>query len=338
VKKTHAEPAVACYALHDLVLEVANGERSAERELDRVLSGLCWERTAALAGAPVLTLAIQGDAGGRIPRSAREVLRRDDFRGFEEDGSYYLTDGATVLHVRSHQARAEVRLAPSFSSRTSDSRRQFWMFTLVKLLQGVGMYSLHAAGLVAPGGDGVLLVGDSGSGKSTLAIGLIRRGWRYLSDDAVLLRRTPSGVEALALRRHFYVDALAVDRYAGLPLGEVVPDADGGQRQRVGVEEAFASQRVAACIPRLLLFCRIVPGAESALAPVATAPAFGRLLAQSVRQAFGREATPEHLRVLKELLRQTRSYDLEAGVDLHREPALLENLIAAEAAASKEVS
>jgi hypothetical protein len=338
MKEVDTEPRAVRYLLHDLSLEVSNAERSLDEELERVLRGLNWERTAELPGEPALTLSVCGNGSShRIPAGAREILRRDDFRGFEQDGSFYLTDGATLLHIRSDEARAEVLLAPSFSSRDPDSRRQFWMFALVKLLQGAGVYSLHAAGLVAPDRTGVLLVGDSGSGKSTLTIGLIRRGWRYLSDDAVLLRRTTSGIEALALRRHFYVDAPAAERYAGLPLGDVVPDAGGGLRRRVGIEDAFASQRDAACVPRVLLFCKIVPRESSALVPVGAATALGRLLAQCVRQAFEREATADHLVLLRQLLRQTRFLDLEAGSDLHRQPALLEGLLA-EASSAKVVS
>jgi hypothetical protein len=170
-----------------LSLEVSNSERSLDEELERVLRGLNWERTAELPGEAALTLSVRGNGSGhRIPAGAREILRRDDFRGFEEEGRFYLTDGATLLHVCSDEARAEVHHRAFFLyTRDPDSRRQFWMFALVKLLQGLGVYSLHAAGLVANDGAGILLVGDSGSGKSTLtyridpprlAISLRRRG------------------------------------------------------------------------------------------------------------------------------------------------------------------
>jgi hypothetical protein len=57
-----------------------------------------------------------------------------------------------------------------------------------------------------------------------------------------------------------------------------------------------------------------------------------------VRQAFGRETTPDHLLVLRQLLRQTRFYDLEAGSDLHHEPDLLEGLLAAVSPPAETVS
>jgi HPr serine kinase-like protein len=327
------------YALHDLTVEVESEEESAGRELDRVLDSLFWQRTQAPAAPSSLSLSIRRNgAGHEVPASARSVLRTEDYRGFEEGEDYYLTDGATLLRVRSRERCAEVFLAPGFFSREPDSRHQFWIFALVKLLQGIEVFSLHGAGLIAPGGAGVLVVGDSGSGKSTLTIGLIRRGWRYLSDDAVLLRRCPAGIEALALRRHFYVDGSASDRYTGLSLGHEIADSRGGRRRAVAVERAFPAQRSASCLPVYLLFSRIVRRPTTDLVPVETPVALGRLLAQSAQQAFERRATSKHLLVLTELLRQTRFYDLEAGTDLHENPALLEGLLAEAPRAARAAS
>ena len=330
---------MAGYLLHDLTLEVESDDEGAGRELERVLDSLSWRRTEVPAAPASLSFSIRRDGGEHeVPASARPVLHAEDYRGFEADEDYYLTDGATLLHIRALERRAEVFLASSFFSRSADSRHQFWMFALVKLLQELEIYSLHAAGLVAPDGAGLLVVGDSGSGKSTLTIGLIHRGWGYLSDDAVLLRRRPTGVEALALRRHFYIDASASGRYVGFSLGDEIADKRGGGRRRVGVEEAFPAQRAASCFPTCLLFSRIVRRATTELVSVETSAALGRLLAQCARQAFERRATSRQLVVLKELLRQARFYDLEAGSDLHENPVILEELLAEGPRATRAVS
>ena len=47
--------------------------------------------------------------------------------------------------------------------------------------------------LVEVYGEGVLLAGESGVGKSEIAIELIKRGHRLIADDAVEIRRIPSG-------------------------------------------------------------------------------------------------------------------------------------------------
>ncbi|MBI3550306.1 MAG: hypothetical protein HY078_14800 [Elusimicrobia bacterium] len=76
----------------------------------------------------------------------------------------------------------------------------------VRVLRGIaralagslrGRESLHATGLVAPGGRAaVALLGESGAGKSTLAACLLRRGWRLLADDALPIEVRGKGVIA----------------------------------------------------------------------------------------------------------------------------------------------
>ncbi len=196
------------------------------------------------------------------------MIGGDGLRGLENGNEFYLTDGASLLRLEPRMGRGEAWLAPSFFLKPPLVRQNFWVFALLKLLRPAGIYGLHAAGLVAEDGKGVLVVGRSGSGKSTLAIALVRSGWRYLSDDAVLLRSRPEGVEALALRRHFYVVSAEAGDYADVPLGEERPDNGGGFRRRVGVETSYAAQRVAACTPRVLLFSRVAPEEHSAVFPL----------------------------------------------------------------------
>jgi hypothetical protein len=207
-------------------------------------------------------------------------------------------------------------------------RRYFWVLGLLKLLRHRGFYILHAASVLDTAGRGLLISGTSGSGKSTLAIGLIRHGWGYLSDDAVLLRLQPHGVEASAGRKPFYVDAAAAPAYVGLPLGEEKADLVGGYRRQVHIEEAYPEQYVPSCLPRVLLFARIVPRAQSTLLPMDQGSALRNLLAQSGPQLFDRDTMAQHLEVLRCLLQQTVIYELQAGLDLYYQPLTLVHLLA----------
>ncbi len=54
---------------------------------------------------------------------------------------------------------------------------------------------IHAASL-ACGGGAVVIAGQSGAGKSTLAASLLRRGWKYYSDEFALVERTTLHVHA----------------------------------------------------------------------------------------------------------------------------------------------
>lgn len=50
-----------------------------------------------------------------------------------------------------------------------------------------GRFYVHASAVVDVAGRACVFVGESGSGKSTLAFALVRRGWRLLGDDGVIL-------------------------------------------------------------------------------------------------------------------------------------------------------
>lgn len=48
------------------------------------------------------------------------------------------------------------------------------------------LYQIHT-GMVSKNGTGIILPGPSGSGKTTLVIGLLKKGFRYLSDEISLI-------------------------------------------------------------------------------------------------------------------------------------------------------
>ncbi len=61
-----------------------------------------------------------------------------------------------------------------------------------------GYLLTHAAG-VAQGDRGLLLAGVSGRGKSTLAMHLLSEGMDFVSNDRLLVKRSPDGLEALGV-------------------------------------------------------------------------------------------------------------------------------------------
>ena len=317
----------ALYALDDLVLELHSDEQESE-DLGRLLRELSWASIRSSSCKPTLYLSVRPNYGRfRIPENCREVLRTDDFLGFEVGDDFFLTDGSSGFHLRPPKGEAYARIAPSFFTKPTLVQANFWCFGLLKLLRQLGIYSLHAAGLASRDGAGLLLVGASGSGKSTLAIGLIREGWKYLSDDAVLLRQGSQGVEALACRRSFYIDTVRSVDYCDLGLGEEEPDSNGGRRRRLGINESYPGQYLPQCLPRVLIFPRIKREDQSTLTPVDSVRALGFLLAQSALQLFDRSTMEPHLELLRNLLQQTQTYELNAGNNLYREPAKLVDLI-----------
>ena len=90
--------------------------------------------------------------------------------------------------------------------------------------------------------------------------------------------------------------------------------------------ESYPGQYLPRCLPRVLIFPQITRQDQSTLKPMDSVRALGVLLAQSAPQLFDRSTMAAHLELLKKLLQQTETYELNAGTDLYREPAKLIDL------------
>ncbi len=316
------------YALQDLTLVLEHDSPKPPDGLERLLEDLSFVRGPGLSAEPVLRLSVSSTSVIKTSKnSVRETFCVDGFRGVEYDDHFLVTDGDSQLRIQPANGIAEARVQPAFFAKSEVLQRNFWAFGLMKLLRAQGVFTLHAAALVSPIDDGLLLVASPGSGKSTLTIGLIRREWRYLSDDAVLLRREGNRVAALALRKSFYVDADVHRQYADLYPGPPVADAAGGQRHRVDIDRAFPGSHTPTCYPRILVFPSIDRKRESKLEPLSAASATKVLLGESGPQLFDLTTMKDHLELLRKLVAQCRVYHLRAGPDLHANPGSLEQLL-----------
>jgi hypothetical protein len=321
---------VARFTCHGTTLEVEQASLGLDFPPERLVEGLWWVRTDDSSGQSRLRLILgQHDHALEVPRGAQPMPGLNGLWGLAEAHQCYLTDGDSLLRLRPGQGQGYAQLTPSFFARPPRLQQAFWTYGLLKLLRPLGAYWLHAAGVVSRKGMAVLIAGPSGSGKSTLTIGLIRQGWSYLSDDALLLRRQPDGVAALAWRRHASVDASAAAAYADLPLGEETADPTGKPKRRVAIEAVYPARHRADCLPQVLLFPRIVPHAPSVLVPLDLPTALKQLLSESGPALFDHATMPQHLSVLTHLLLQATPYELRAGLDLYQEPARLCQLLGA---------
>jgi hypothetical protein len=320
--------AVTSYRWHELSLVVHADEPAGAGELAQTLQELSWECDDTYGLAPALSIYVhQQTAKRHLPETASRMFQAEGFWGFECGGDCYLTDGLSQWHLQLRQGRGEAWLGPDFLQKPAPLRRRFWAFGVLKLLRPLGLFSLHAAAVVSTDDRGMLIVGAPGSGKSTLALGLLRRGWSYLTDDAVLLRQQSDAVEALACRQDAYVKTEDATRYGDLPWGEVVPDSVGGCKQRLCPRAAYPGQIVSRYIPQVVLVAHISTGLQTLLRPLDRVQCLRQLLAQSGPQLFDRPTMGAQLEVLARLLQQADIYELQAGRDLYDEPLLLQDLL-----------
>ena len=316
------------YRFQDILLDVRPDGYELRADLDSLWSSLSWVRTTPPANDPCVRISIcVNEPGGiTVPPEARKTVSAEGWSVFENQNEFFLSDGSSTFLLQPETGSGTAYLSPAFTTKNAVQQRRFWSFGLLKLLRAKGYFSLHAAGLISPQGQSIVVSGPPGAGKSTLVLGLVEAGWKYLSDDALLLRAYSSSVIAFGLRRDVYIDADAAPGYSRMTLGEAAADSAGRMRRRV-ISVGQVGNRVSRCRPDLLLFTRIVPAETSNLTGISNVKAMKRLLEASGPQLMDRFSMGRHLDVLNMLLKQTRSYELSAGLDLYRNPEKLTHLI-----------
>jgi hypothetical protein len=267
------------------------------------------------------------DATIRVSPGAPPPLP-EGFESFETAGDGLCrTDGRTYIFERDGSAvRAvggrrgvEVWIGQGAASRERSALARVVFEATMVALRRCGLFELHAAGVVEPhSGGGYLVVGPSGSGKSTLATQLASAGWRYLSDDALLLRGGGELVEACALRREFAVteQTVAAGVLEGFEemLHEPVPFDP--LKRRFKPHTVFPEGFSESCVPRALFFPVITDEPASRARRLTQPETMRGLLRMCPWACYDRPAATTHLGLLARLARQAEGFELHAGRDL----------------------
>src|SRR5262245_1106862 len=117
------------YRLQDLTLAVSLDGPETGVDLTPLLQDLSWARTHAVVGAPSVRLAIgQRVQAPCLPPEASAVFHAEGFSGLAHAEDFYLTDGASLLHLQPQQGSGQAWLAPSFGARPPLLQHTFWVF------------------------------------------------------------------------------------------------------------------------------------------------------------------------------------------------------------------
>jgi hypothetical protein len=260
------------------------------------------------------------------PAAAEEISRSHHLRVCRTRTGFWLQCDASVLDLDLSRSRAYGELDAGLWHLALPRQREFFLLTLVILLHRHGLFALHANGVVKED-TGVLIIGDSGCGKTTLTLSLIREGWRYLADDALMLRRASRGIEALALRQGFSCAPLTVARFPELSAALVdLPCAADGERL-ADLEALYPGSFVPRCIPRVLVCPQITRELHSRLHPLDQVGALTAMIPESAGIMADRLGGMRQLGVLKELVQQATSYRLLLGCDVFEAPAEVAQLL-----------
>jgi hypothetical protein len=260
--------------------------------------------------------------------------------GFEiEDGYCYASDKqillvvneSTILVGEPESNRTDVWLSDTTQGKHPLALNNVILYAVQSALRRAGLYQFHAACVLPPAQTiGVLVVGDSGCGKSTLTTTLVRNGWRFSTDDNLLLSDTESGIMAWALRRYFTFHESTLKACKLHEFDFAVGGRVDSDKLRFDARCAFPEGFVELCRPAVILFPEIGNESKSRIAPMEQSNALARLLEQCPWATCDVAAAPKHLKALSDLIRQTKSYSLSAARDIFDEPSSISDLLSQE--------
>lgn len=233
--------------------------------------------------------------------------------------TYFFESNGSAVRVVGDRRLVEVWIGAGTRSRERAALARLVFEASMVALRRCGLFELHSAGVVEPEtGAGFLFSGPSGSGKSTLTTQLASAGWRYLSDDALLLQQRGELIEACALRREFAlteqtVEAGVLEGFEEL-LGEPAPFDP--LKRRFKPHTIFPDRFAESCVPRALFFPVITHEPSSRARRLTQAETMRGLLRMCPWACYDRPAAAAHLGLLARLARQAAGFELHAGRDL----------------------
>jgi hypothetical protein len=252
----------------------------------------------------------------KIPETAHKLSTSPSLRVLKDGDSCYLIREDSAFHLDLANSMGIGFIDSTFWDGHPKSQQEFLMLSLLWLLRKHGLYALHGNALVKEAG--ILLVGGTGSGKSTTALSLIRQGWRYLSDDVTLLRYNLDGIEAIAFPKGFSIDPDLANHYPELSIP--FKASLNGQKRFLDINSICPDRFLFSCIPRVLIFPKIVPQDKSQIVPIYRTKALILLIDNSGGFIVGKKVVTKQIEVLKKLVYQTSHYQLLLGRDLYKEP------------------
>lgn len=186
---------------------------------------------------------------------------------------------------------------------------------LKHLLLKRGKLLLHAGCVAAGDGRGVLFVGLSGAGKTTTCIALTRAGFRYISDDLVVLSFVDGRPVVEGIREHMNLTRQTIEFFPEFSrFKDEVKRAGLGGKAPVDPVELFGADRMAdrAVIDAVMV---IVIGRDGPRLEPVNPPAILNVILQNHTFETGMSIPRQSMDILWNILGSVRAFRLMTGPD-----------------------
>jgi hypothetical protein len=321
------------YEIAGRVLSVVASDDWGARWAEQFIAAWRLERVAAGTDLEAAcTLAIRRGTPPAVPSGYRRFEVPHGFCYTNQETSYLIVGRSAVI-VRPTPARLiEIWVEEAPGAQSTVALARLFFYGAHAALRRCGLYELHAAGVLHPsdGTAGALIIGASGSGKTTLAVRLAQSGWRYLTDDLILLcKRAGGAVEARGLRRVFSLTETTLAACDPPRVGEATqaPRDFDPDKRRLEPQVMFPTGFVEGCVPRTLFFPSVTEEAASSVVRLAHHEALAQLLRLCPWSCYDAPVAHQYLRVLSLLAKQSNAYQLNSGRDILQQPDLASELL-----------
>jgi len=198
------------------------------------------------------------------------------------------------------------------------------IMALAPLLRRRGLYTLHAFA-AAHDRRAVLLVGDIGAGKTTTGLALLMAGYRLCANDSPLLRAGVDGnVHIMAYPGLISLYPQSLHWFPALKERlAAIPSNHEESKIAFALEDVWPEAWAYEARPGAVFFPRVVAGlAASVIRPLDRFEALRRLVANAIEQ-WDTTTIPGHLQILRRLVENCPTYELDLAPDVERLPALI---------------
>ena len=292
---TVPEPCTAAYLCGPVKLLLTFDESSLQKTLDGLLSQ--YDAPWPAPTTEVFVTIEQGLPPDDIPKPAGAYLRSYRLH-VDRRGTHLVSFSNVGVWMDFDEAAKQARIiVPDHSDRETvvEEVEQQLVLLLARAWAGQGWTPLHAGSLIPPvGTDCVLVCAPSGVGKTTLISALLRRGWRTLGDDKVLLRKENSSIVARALSRRVHLHPTLANWFPEIGAIEKWPRYSRWTEKRmVKMEAIWPGQLMGSAIPAgLVQLARAESGPALAVEPFDSIRTLHSLLRQIAIPADTADARP----------------------------------------------
>lgn len=307
------------YEVAGRLLFVATSDQRLANLLDQLFAGWLLTPVPATSQSPDIKLSFHcNEELPTIPLNGERFDIAEGGKCYSVDSGFYLNLTNSLIRLRDTSPVEVTLWIRKLPSEPDADLAHATSFSVCAALRRCGLFELHAAAVVEPThGEGVLIIGPSGSGKSTLTLQLVKDGWRYLTDDELLLSLAGAHVEARGFRSFFAVsEAVAVASGVGYLEQSAADFKARAMKTCFDPESLFEPARETVITPRLLLFSSVTNEVETRVKTLSQPESMARLVRSCPWATYDKRIAPANLQVLSLLARQSIAVEFFAGTDL----------------------